>query len=1210
MKYLNFAFLFFVFTMQSVCGSELIRDVKFKSSAEYVRPELKISAALTDVPVIDSKSDEEAWRNSLTAKKFYTYPGTEAKSRGQVKFAYDSNNLYIAGDFKIKDVSKLKANQSAGRPEKEVKVWSDDCADIHISPDGGRTKYQILFNANGALCDMKNGKQDWNGDIKVAASKTGFGWKFESSIKLADLGLDPAAMKPLFINVGKRDLTIKETSCLFPLYGNYTYAALLLLGEVKKQKTNNDKMLFNKVPVVEIYTDREKYNSLQSYAGCRVKIYNKRGQGGEDLPRLVRVTALRLRAKNNGIVVFEEVVKDVKSRTIDLSFALGPMGKGKVELEIAALTADGKAFPVGKREISIEDKVKPVSKGRIKISLPGSGNSLERKFPITFGVPFPQGVLQDTKELLLQQDGKIIPAAYTVTARWSKKGWIKWLLVDCQPVIKESDSEMILDYGMQHSLPAGGIIYAEEKADKIEINNGKIAFSISKTNFKGLESIQCDVTGDSTLTSFNLYKRNMPAGPYMIDNKGTIFQSSLGKADQVVIEHKSNMRVALKAEGWLFDKNGEKLGRHISRYNIFSGQPFVELVHTFIITHDTNKVSYRDIGWNFPFKGRMMQLGGHNGDIFNCKDGDYLLQRDDLYFKIMHKDSMVREGTHAPGWISVSEGKQGGVGIIMRDFWQNYPKELEFTQNGIAVHHWPKHGAEPRHNGKNFNIHNMGKLWFVHEGRELNFKVPGDYPKNEQWDRGHSNNMLHSVKANAAGLAKSHEMLIYFYSGNAHDGKLNSMASLYDFNPKALPDGKWVSESGVLGDIQPQSPEKYRAAEKTISKAIDWCIDVQKAGRDYGMFNYGDAHHIWNDKDRHWKAHRHWRGVHHGWARWQMLLLMRNSDPALFDYAEAKIKHMRDISHCSWAPPEMKGLGNYSKYPGGMCDYKGIVHWHSGSRFHYNSQADTLLSHYYYTGDLRTREIALLHGQGLLDNPDAVKGREGTGRMTSSIALFQETWDFDYVELYEKTFAVQLAAREPDGEFFHWTSFSPGFSRYIEQTGSKKMVDAIIKYERNHPSVYHWMPRRRYQTIAALATGEVAFMQSSTEVFENDKGILGLDDPMYRNANFKLWSTLDMSYFLQEIPYMMYGLDKLKVTEPVFRLKNNVQMFEGNKCLLSVKKLDDGELPLTFTGRIQGGTLHVNVKDISSAQLKSKDITVKKKGWQDFKDILSLSGKG
>lgn len=163
-------------------------------------------------------------------------------------------------------------------------------------------------------------------------------------------------------------------------------------------------------------------------------------------------------------------------------------------------------------------------------------------------------------------------------------------------------------------------------------------------------------------------------------------------------------------------------------------------------------------------------------------------------------------------------------------------------------------------------------------------------------------------------------------------------------------------------------PKHFGKIEAALSRAFDCERRLEAHTNDYGMFNFGDGHTVWDKGRERWSDHyRQWRALHHGAPRVPWLLYIRSGAPKYLLHAVRNTRHVMDIDICHFTTGEFAERAYpEGKIVGALNDYKGLVHWHSGSRlFDYNAMTDYLLYYYYLTGDRRGLDVAKEWGESI-----------------------------------------------------------------------------------------------------------------------------------------------------------------------------------------------------------------------------------------------------
>ncbi|OGV51606.1 MAG: hypothetical protein A2017_08395 [Lentisphaerae bacterium GWF2_44_16] len=711
----------------------------------------------------------------------------------------------------------------------------------------------------------------------------------------------------------------------------------------------------------------------------------------------------------------------------------------------------------------------------VPLTLQNPSKTEYKNWPLTFGVPFAKdAVSSGDKFILKDSSGKEIPIQTEITSTWSLNGPARWLLIDFPADLNGSEKQnYTFEYGkdLKNITPGKSITVKniEQPFSGYEIQNDFLKLTVRKDAFNLFDSV--------TANGKVLVKEAKDSGPYIIDASGKTYMAAWGQPDEVKIEEAGPLRVVVCAKGWYYAKDGEKFCRYLVRTHIFADQPFVKVLYTFIISGDTDRAKFKDIGLSVPVESAKAVFGGLEGKAYQSSGkSQYLLQYDCDKFAV-RKDGETLEwdknpdGKKAPGWIKVS-GNNGSVLMSVRDFWQQFPKELEFTDKSLVFHAWPSHGIAKT--DRKIEDAMIQYLWFVHEGKVLDFKVPESYIKHKEGHSEYEYRYLASgAKANCMGLAKTHELLFAFESADSK--KDDKILALWDRTPSCLASPEYMCSTGVFGKLHPYDIQKFPEVEKGLSRAFDCERRLEDHTRDYGMFNYGDGHTGWDFKRNRWSdVYRCWRAFHHGAPRVPWILYVRSGDRKYLDFGIRSARHLMDIDVCNYTIPELeKKPYPDGKILGALNDYKGIVHWHSGSRlFDYNTLTDFMLYYYYLTGDKKGLEAAVQWGESVKKRYNKPFGhREGAGTTSSLIDLYQATWDEGYKKIIDKQMEYMLSTQNmeeknqnatapkqnsdnkalsnselPYGAFPQWENYAPWIEKYWLLTGDEKTGQRIVAW--------------------------------------------------------------------------------------------------------------------------------------------------------------------
>ena len=862
-----------------------------------------------------------------------------------------------------------------------------------------------------------------------------------------------------------------------------------------------------------------------------------------------------------------------------------------------------------------------IKAGEIPLTLQNPSKTEYKNWPVTFGAPFAKGAAgPEDKFVLKDASGKEIPVQAEITSTWGLNGPVRWLLVDFSAELDGKDKQSYtLEYGKDlKSVKTEKPVLVktlEPPWPGYEIQNGFLKLTVSKDRFNLFDKV---MVADGKGGYKPLARDSTDAGPYLIDASGKMYMAAWGPPDEVKIEENGPLRAVVCAKGWYYSKEGEKFCRYIVRTHIFAEQPFVKVLYTFIITGDSDRAKFNDIGLRIPVAAEKCLFGGVEGKPYRLAGKSYyLLQYASDKFAVRKEGAALEwdkdlSGEKAPGWIKVS-GDNGSALMFIKDFWQQFPKELEATDQALVFHAWPAHGtAKP---GRKVEDAMIQYLWFCHEGKTLDFKVPEAYSSHKE---GYSDNdyryLRSATNANCMGLAKTHELFLKFEGNDQETGDKKTIA-LWANNPVGMASPAQMCSAGVFGKLHYYDPAKFPEAEKGLSSAFDCERRLEDHTKDYGMFNFGDGHTSWDFKKNRWMdMYRCWRALHHGAPRVPWILYVRSGDLKYLQYGIRNARHIMDMDICNHATPELES----KKYPeqkitGALNDYKGIVHWHSGGRlFDYNCLTDFMLYYYYLTGDRRGFEAAQQWGESVKKKFGKPFGtRSGAGVTSSLIDLYQATWDEDYRKIIDKMvdhlFTTQNMEKTnqvssienneaktlskevlPYGAFPQWENYAPWLEKYWDLTGDEKAGKRIVAWAdayiagwgdscSQYGGIQINIPAYAYfvsQDPKYLSYG-LRLMNNFLSSIENSPGT-----PLDGFAHSGQVS-LGYGYMAQRIPYFLQALSEAKA--PV----------EENGA-----SFDKYSLPFTL---VSGKEKNKNIKNLD---IKHIDIIVLKERDTDIKIIL------
>lgn len=1077
---------------------------------------------------LDGKIGDAEWQGAYRNTDFETV--SEAKTA--LLLARDDQALYLAYRCDEPLIKKLHANVDPG--VHDGNIWYDDCVDFCFRPNA-ETRLQFLANSKGAKQDFRNAEQGWNAEWQTAAQVGEQAWQIEIRMPWKSLLLEePVAGKVILANFCRSRRTpfpprrSKELSAAFPGYGKPT--GLLVIGSRAERKeyllAHQDELHFR----VKCCLDKWSYSQFQSRAIGRIRVSPGPGEWSL-LPEVVPLLALMSAEKT----VASQELKPLSEGIADFSFPLGGLEDGDYRIVARILGEAGAELCREERPFTVRrDQPETTKAAEIDLRF-GPVATGAKAWPVTLGVPFPEGALADEAGIrLLDASRRPVPCQKAVLNRWSRDGWPKWVQLHFQSQLEpEKPARYTVSFGEQAdrcSVPRPLEVY--DSGNVIVVDTGRIRFHVRKRPFDLIHSAWFDANGNQVYEGAEqtIEPTDAERGCRMVDQTGKVYRSDLDANASVTLEEHGPLRASIKAEGFHAAADGSTCGKYIVRIEAYAGQPFVRVYHTFVITEDSRKVKYRDIALKLGLKGESVGIFG-SGDEPTCDSSPaHLLQFGPDQFQVVSGNGVQEQQGKARGIATVFT-ENAAVSLAVRNFWQNYPKELEAVDGDLVFHLWPAHGKASRHPLDKITGFGMCHLWYVHEGELLDFDFPE--PLVEKFDPRRSSVVASALEANAMGLAKTHEMLLCFHQRSDTKGALK-LSGVLQANPRPHIDPAWLARSGAFGPLQPKDRGKHPKIEEVLDTTTLSVLERRDLLDDYGMFNFGDIHQSWTGQT--WGTHRHWPGLHHGSARWPWMLYFRSGDPAHYHFAETYTRHLMDVDVCHYATEEYNRSvdSKYSlKAVGGLCKYNGLVHWHEGGSVTYNTQADFLLWYYYLTGHRRALDVASEMGSLLKRNLGGQTGRGGAALACAALKMYQHTWDNAYLEVLENNVTTLFETQDqnergyPEGA----ANYQPFLTRYWEQTRRGEAKQRLVRWaDALVTGYYGWTERDTFYDIlgyAYLFTRDPKYLAAGLgQLNEFTSWLLKTDDPLNRQCITNCNLPGVQGYTSQQIHHFLYALDQ------------------------------------------------------------------------------------
>lgn len=421
----------------------------------------------------------------------------------------------------------------------------------------------------------------------------------------------------------------------------------------------------------------------------------------------------------------------------------------------------------------------------------------------------------------------------------------------------------------------------------------------------------------------------------LTDAGGVVHQASL---TGFVEEETGGLRRCLHTAGEL----GESPFRGEARVHVYPGLPWARVLLTFVYGQDTHEFStIRSLVWQMPSaRGARQFVRQHTDDRFESSDGG---------------------------------GKRfsGAVGpVFLRDFWQNYPKDLEQGPEGTSL--WLMPLLTP-------NEYDWAK------------ETPFDESKLFYWfDPKGAGGEVGGYKLRQ-GMSKTHEVWIGL------DGSKPPLdRPLFAVAPPA-----WYAESGAFGEITIADATRpvVRDYDKNVTDTFTAYLANREKNREFGFLNFGD-----------WWGERlvNWGNTEYDTQHALFLQFARSGDLRFLRAGEEAEMHNRDVDTVHEHSNASRIGSVYMHCIGHVGDYyaksplpdpnQGIL---GGGFTVTHTWCEGHMDHYFLTGDRRSletgRKIADHYASyGLMDY-DFTNAREAGWHLILTMAVYRATGDPFYL---------------------------------------------------------------------------------------------------------------------------------------------------------------------------------------------------------------------
>jgi len=448
--------------------------------------------------------------------------------------------------------------------------------------------------------------------------------------------------------------------------------------------------------------------------------------------------------------------------------------------------------------------------------------------PVTGGVPIAEGAAPPGAAFALRDgEGKPVPLQSRVLAPW-KDGSARWVLLDFQsapPARGEIDYVLSWD-GKEPSQEPAAAVVCEQGESGPAMRSGELTVSRAEDALVSIAE-RFDIVLALT------------------DGDGQVCKS---RVESAAVDTAGPMRSSLSLVGAFHRPEGDRVFQFRLRVSVYAGLSLLKVEPMILIDPAEGIIrQVRELRLVLRPRGGSawrVRLGGEPGWEGDAAEGVRVFQYDDQNYRLEGAES---EGGRAPGWGEIEDGS-GKVAVALRELWQQWPKSVEASAEGLSI------GLFPRFKEGDFaHMEPWYKYQWLFDGETYQLRT---------------------------GQARGWEVWVEMCG----DGEPLSRAVNAPLVPVADP--AQAIATGVWDQVAPAGAPgmaEYDALAEEIFES--YCRGIEER-RDYGAMNWGD-----------WFGERKVNWGNHEYDATEQVLIQfaRTGDPKYFYVAQAAGRHSSEV---------------------------------------------------------------------------------------------------------------------------------------------------------------------------------------------------------------------------------------------------------------------------------------------------------------------------
>ena len=696
--------------------------------------------------------------------------------------------------------------------------------------------------------------------------------------------------------------------------------------------------------------------------------------------------------------------------------------------------------------------------------------------PVTFGIPFRQGELNDAR--LLALEGETPSSAWTTA--WWPDGSVKWAALSA---VANSKTLRVVKHNK--NVKVATPLTIKDNGKQYVVNTGRLQTWLSKTGNTLVDSMV--VNGKAVATN-GMLTATTAQGAYC------------SKINKVALERRSDVDAIIRIDGTHSDGQRDWLPFTL-RLHFWQGSEQVKMIHTFTYDGEQTEDLITSLGIRFgipmrtetynrhivfamsperlwtepvqPLDGRrdlrlaqspseegrgipqqhniqtdQMQgkripprdafdkLGQSLIDHWAQWDGFRLSQLTDNAFSIRKRATSqspwigTLTGERAPGYAFVGD-TEGGLAVRLKDFWQAYPSTIEVNEARSSEAHLTLYLWSPEAEPMNLCHYDTIAHGLLESYEDVQEGMSTPY-----------------------GIARTSELWLLPQEGYQGPEATKAQIARLDDEQRLLPTPEYLHSRQAFGTWS--LPTQQKEVEDRLDEYISIYQKETERHKWYGFWNYGDVMHAYDPERDEWRydvGGYAWDNTELASPVWLWMMFLRSGRQDIWRMAEAMTRHNSEVDTYHIGP--FAPLGSRHN----------VSHWGCGAKEARISQSAFLRYQYYLTADERLGD--LMHAQ------------------TDADTLL---WHLDPMRLAEprEKYPCSAPARLRIGP--DWVAYAGNWMTEWERTGNTRYRDKILA---------------GMQSIAALTDG--LFTGNKALGYDPQTGRISYDGPAeLRNTNHLL----------------------------------------------------------------------------------------------------------